>query len=303
MTNRSLALLASALLACGAAQGAPKKKPSAPPAEAASTAVDPQALDLDAMARAKDGKPTEPLDAQASGAAPAAEAAATAEPEPAAAAAQPSEAATADAPIDTAADATAESTLPAEAAPASAAASEAPSEAPAQTPPVVAEEAPAADAPATLEVPTTKAGDAPTEAAGNTAPEAAKAGATEPVRSDHLSPLASQSAPNEVDKRLAAGCEARATALLDAAQKGDYAAATRDFDAKMRSALPPAQFRKAWESLSQFGALQARGQAHPMMSAGYIAITIPLIFDKANLYAQVACGSDGRVAGFYVKPL
>jgi hypothetical protein len=28
-----------------------------------------------------------------------------------------------------------------------------------------------------------------------------------------------------------------------------------------------------------------------------------MVFEKANLYAQVSCGSDGRVAGFYVKPL
>jgi hypothetical protein len=91
--------------------------------------------------------------------------------------------------------------------------------------------------------------------------------------------------------------------LLDAAQKGDFANATRDFDATMRGAMPPAKLRQAWESLAQFGRLQARGQSHPMTSDGYVAITIPLIFDKANLYAQVACGSDGRIAGFYVKPL
>lgn len=103
--------------------------------------------------------------------------------------------------------------------------------------------------------------------------------------------------------RLAAACEARASALLDAAQKGDYAAATRDFDAKMRSALPLAKFKQAWESLAQFGALTARGQSHPGTGEGYLVVTIPLIFEKANLYAQVACGSDGRIAGFFVKPL
>ena len=92
-------------------------------------------------------------------------------------------------------------------------------------------------------------------------------------------------------------------ALLDAAQKGDFAAASRDFDANMRSKLKPEQFKKAWDSLAQFGALQARGQSHAAEADGYIAITVPLLFEKKNLYAQVACGSDGRVAGFYVKPL
>ncbi len=116
-----------------------------------------------------------------------------------------------------------------------------------------------------------------------------------------MSPLAPQS--DTPDARLAAGCEARATSILDAAQKGDYAAAVRDFDAKMRSAMPAAKFKQAWELLAQFGALQARGQSHLATGEGYLIVTIPLIFEKANLYAQIACGSDGRIAGFHVKPL
>jgi hypothetical protein len=116
-------------------------------------------------------------------------------------------------------------------------------------------------------------------------------------------PLAPPSTPDAAGKRLAAGCESRATSLLDAAQKGDYAAATRDFDAKMRTGMPVPKFKQAWESLAQFGTLTARGQSHPARSEGYIAVMIPLIFEKANLYAQIACGSDGRIAGFHVKPL
>lgn len=105
------------------------------------------------------------------------------------------------------------------------------------------------------------------------------------------------------EKRLATSCESRSTTLLDAAQKGDFAAASKDFDAKMRSALPPAKFKETWESLAQFGALQARGQAHPAKGEGYFIVMTPLIFEKATLVAQVACGSDARIAGFYVKPL
>jgi hypothetical protein len=67
--------------------------------------------------------------------------------------------------------------------------------------------------------------------------------------------------------------------------------------------MPAPKFKQAWESLDQFGTLTARGQVHAASSNGYIAITIPLIFEKANLYVQVVCGSDGRIAGFYLKPL
>lgn len=144
--------------------------------------------------------------------------------------------------------------------------------------------------------PSAAANDDVTEPKGE--PPASAAAATETP-----SPLAPTSGSPDVDKSIAAGCESRAKGLLDAAQKGDYAGATRDFDAKMRTALPVPKFKQAWESLAQFGTLQARGQAHPMKGEGYIAITVPLIFDKANLYAQVACGSDGRIAGFYIKPL
>lgn len=105
------------------------------------------------------------------------------------------------------------------------------------------------------------------------------------------------------EKRLASACLSRSTTLLDAAQKGDFATATKDFDAKMRSALPQAKFKETWSSLAQFGVLQARGEAHPAKGEGYFIVMTPLIFEKSTLVAQVACGSDGRVAGFYVKPL
>lgn len=110
-------------------------------------------------------------------------------------------------------------------------------------------------------------------------------------------------APDDAERRLGAACEARAKSLLDSAQKGDYVTAIHDFDAKMRTALPEPKFKQAWESLAQFGALTARGQSHIAKGQDYLAVTVPLIFEKANLYAQVACGSDGRIAGFYVKPL
>ncbi len=140
------------------------------------------------------------------------------------------------------------------------------------------------------------------QASDTTAPPSERAPADEEgVR--HAPPLAVPSAEAMEERRAASACEARAKSLLDAAQKGDYGTATRDFDAKMRSALPAPKFKQAWESLAQFGALQARGQSHPIKGEGYIAVTVPLVFEKANLYAQIACGSDGLVAGFYVKPL
>lgn len=275
MTKRLLATFALALLACTCAHAAPKKKHPAAKQDAAPTEID-----VDAMARAKDGKPTEPLKTDTpSSAAPG---------EPA--------------PASSGSESTTDGTAPKDSAE------------PVATPPAersgTAEPVPAdAGAPAveaTAEpAPRTGESDSkePAQAAAASPAAPATGGTNTPTTGGRPSPLAPPTAPTDIEKSLAAACEARATSLLDAAQKGDYERATRDFDAKMHTALPAAKLGHAWESLAQFGALQARGQAHPSRGDGYIAITIPLIFDKANLYAQVACGSDGRVAGFYVKPL
>lgn len=146
-----------------------------------------------------------------------------------------------------------------------------------------------------------------TEATESTAPKAAAdaepASSTATGKSDSSAALALTPPIDAGEKRQAVACESRSAALLDAAKKGDFAAASKDFDAKMRSAMPPEKFRDTWASLAQFGALQARGQSHPSKGDGYFIVMTPLIFEHANLVAQVACGSDGRVAGFHVKPL
>jgi hypothetical protein len=141
------------------------------------------------------------------------------------------------------------------------------------------------------------------------APEAAAPAAAAPT--DETAAAAVEAKPDaaapaatppldDSQKRLAAGCESRATSLLDDAQKADYGNVTRDFDAKMRTAMPAPQFKKQWESLAQFGKLIARGQSHLGTGEGYTLVMIPLIFEKTNLVAQIACGSDGRIAGFHV---
>ena len=113
-------------------------------------------------------------------------------------------------------------------------------------------------------------------------------------------------APPEISRdeqkvSIAAACSSRASSLLDDAQKADYGNATRDFNATMRSQMPPAKLKQQWESLAQFGKLVARGQSHLGTGDGYTIVMIPLIFEKTNLVAQIACGTDGRIAGFHVN--
>jgi hypothetical protein len=154
-------------------------------------------------------------------------------------------------------------------------------------------EAPPSDVPAADAAPVTAA-EASAPAADAPAPETAAAPAVNTIDATKPPP------PSDTEKRIAAGCVARATSLLDEAQKAEYGNVTRDFDAKMRTDMPAAKFKQQWESLGQFGKLVARGQSHLGTGEGYTLVMIPLIFEKNNLVAQIACGSDGRIAGFHV---
>jgi hypothetical protein len=142
----------------------------------------------------------------------------------------------------------------------------------------------------------------PTEAAASDTPEAATQSDASQAASQSDTAQSDTTPPDAAERSIAAGCESRAAALLDDAQKADYGSVTRDFDAKMRSELPAPRFQQQWESLAQFGKLVARGRSHLGRGEGYTIVVIPLIFEKANLVAQIACGSDGRIAGFHVTP-
>src|SRR5262249_24926506 len=107
--------------------------------------------------------------------------------------------------------------------------------------------------------------------------------------------------PADAEKiSLAASCIAHATNMLDEAQKADFGSATRDFDAKMRTEMPAPKLKQQWDSLAQFGKLVARGQSHLSSGQGCTLVMIALICEKTSLVAQIACGSDSRIAGFHV---
>lgn len=165
-------------------------------------------------------------------------------------------------------------------------------------------QAPMTEAPITEAPPATPEPSAPVSAEPPSAPPAADAVPAEanaPTAEAKVIEAPPELSPAEsVEKSIVAGCASRAASLLDDAAKADYGSATRDFDAKMRTELPVPKFREQWESLAQFGKLVARGQSHLGKGDGYTLVMIPLIFEKTNLVAQIACGSDGRIAGFHV---
>ena len=182
----SIRVLALALLASVAVAEAAPPKSQKPTTDEAAQQQAPEALDVDAMARAKDEAadtppPSEPTSDASPAVAPASDAA----------------------PPETAVSATPPSASP---------------------PPV--EASPVAPTPVPAE---------PAPTPDTTAPTA--------------------ESPAEAEQRsLAASCVARATNMLDDAQKADFGGATRDFDAKMRTDMPAAKLKQQWDSLAHAGA-------------------------------------------------
>lgn len=134
-------------------------------------------------------------------------------------------------------------------------------------------------------------------------PTAASAPAQASTAAIPVSPAATTRnalAPQAAATRVAS-CTNITNNLLAALDKGDYAGAEMDFNDAMRAGLNPAQLKAAWESLpAKFGQPGPRGAPRNSSSEGYTVITVPMPFQNGNLAAQVACATDGKVAGFHV---
>lgn len=94
-----------------------------------------------------------------------------------------------------------------------------------------------------------------------------------------------------------------ATALLDAMDAGDYAAAEAMFTPEMAAAVPAARLQAVWESLpAQAGPAQGRGDARATAASGATLVAVPLHYAAAELVARIAVTTDGKVSGFLVQP-
>lgn len=121
---------------------------------------------------------------------------------------------------------------------------------------------------------------------------------THPASSAHATATAGQANAMRIES-----CVSATDALVDNLQHGNYQAATTDFDAKMHANLDAAKLAQVWRQVTgQTGVLQTRGRALNALYQGRVIITLPLHFQKASLNAQVACDTDGRIGGFFLRP-
>lgn len=137
-----------------------------------------------------------------------------------------------------------------------------------------------------------------------TVPALALAGGRLPSAAPHPAPSAHATAvAGQADAARMEACTHLSSALLDALDKGDYQAATANFDNTMQAGLSAQKLQAAWLDVgAQVGRLEARGAPRSFMYQGLFIVTTPMRFARGGLTAQVACNAEGQIAGFYMRP-
>lgn len=99
-------------------------------------------------------------------------------------------------------------------------------------------------------------------------------------------------------------CTTRSSELLDALRKGDFAAATRHFDAPMKVAVDAQKLGGIWQHglPVQFGAFDHAGAPAPGSRGNDAMVDTPLHFAHGDLVMRVVCHTEGDVAGLRFLP-
>jgi hypothetical protein len=120
-----------------------------------------------------------------------------------------------------------------------------------------------------------------------------------PSSSAHANAVAGQA-----DAARLEACAGLSAALLDAFDKGDFKAATTNFDSQMLAVVDAQKLAEVQKSIGgQFGKLESRGTPQTVMYQGMAVASTPMHYEKGDLAAMVACDKDGKVAGFRVHPV
>jgi dienelactone hydrolase len=88
--------------------------------------------------------------------------------------------------------------------------------------------------------------------------------------------------------------------LVDQMARGDFAAATKDFNAEMKIAAPEATLKDIWDQLFiQRGAFRQRIASTNEVVQGYQTVFVSCQFEKGELDAQVTFDNQGKIAGLH----
>lgn len=99
-------------------------------------------------------------------------------------------------------------------------------------------------------------------------------------------------------------CMARSTDILDALRKGDFAAATSHFDARVKAVVDAPRLSEVWQRTlpAKFGAFERADAPRPGMQGNGAMIETPLHFAQGQLVMRVACNGEGEVTGLRYLP-
>jgi len=107
---------------------------------------------------------------------------------------------------------------------------------------------------------------------------------------------------------LAAGCGKPsatqvAEGLVDSMAKGDFASATKDFDATMNAALSAEQLGQSWAQVTaQIGAFKSRTGSREAQEAGFQTVHVICQFEKGSWDIKVTFDKDGKIGGLLGSP-
>jgi uncharacterized protein len=108
---------------------------------------------------------------------------------------------------------------------------------------------------------------------------------------------------------LLAGAEAdkdrpaRAKAVLDAMNKGDFAAASKDFDKTMKEKMPPDKLEELWKAVGkQLGGFKKLQGTKSIKAGTSEAIDLRCEFAKMTVIVRISFSKDDQVQGFFILP-
>jgi hypothetical protein len=95
----------------------------------------------------------------------------------------------------------------------------------------------------------------------------------------------------------------RAKAFVEMLASGDFAGATKRFDATMSAAMPSEKLRAVWMALNaQTGAFKGQTGVRTEKVKQYDVVFVTCAFEKAVLDAKVVFNSAGQIAGLFFVP-
>jgi len=94
-----------------------------------------------------------------------------------------------------------------------------------------------------------------------------------------------------------------AEGMVDSMAKGDFASATRDFDATMAAAMSSEKLGQTWAQLTaQAGAFKSRTGSREAQEASFQMVYVTCQFEKTSLDIRVVIGASGQVGGLWFVP-